>query len=75
VPPALVQRDHRNARLGCQLLKPLGHVVGVPRTSVVLAEDQVVVLPRRARLQPELELGLAFSGVEASPVRAVIIQD
>jgi hypothetical protein len=50
-------------------------VVGVPRTSVVLAEDQVVVLPRRARLQPELELGLAFSGVEASPVRAVIIQD
>ena len=30
VPPALVQGDHRHARLGGQLLEPLGHVVRVP---------------------------------------------
>jgi hypothetical protein len=39
--------------------KPLGHVIGIPRAPVGLAEDQVIILPRLAGPEPRSELDLA----------------
>jgi hypothetical protein len=58
VSSALVEGDDGHAGLLGQLLEPLGDVVGVPGAAIVLAENQVAVLPRLARLQRGLELRL-----------------
>jgi hypothetical protein len=55
----LVQLDDGHTCLRGQLLEPLGHVVGVPRPPIGLAEDQVVILPGGACRHPCLDLGLA----------------
>ena len=59
VPSALMQLDDGYARLRGQFFEPLGHVIGIPRPPVGLAEDQVIILPRLAGPEPGGELDLA----------------
>lgn len=54
---ALVQLDDRQPGGLREYPEAPGHVVGPVRRAVVLAEDQVVVSPGRARLHPLAELG------------------
>jgi hypothetical protein len=59
LPRAVVQLDHRDARLRGEHLEPAADVAGPPRRPIEPAEHQAVIVPFITRPQPCGQLGLA----------------